>query len=68
MGMKTLILDRMKRNQVHLNLSHSDIDDAVKRYLENGGKITKLNDITCLIPEDIENFTNTEKWKDFHGT
>ena len=66
--MKTLILDRMKRNQVHLNLSHSDIDDAVKRYLENGGKITKLNDITCLIPEDIENFTNTEKWKDFHGT
>ena len=68
MRMKTLALSRMKRNQVHLNLTHSDIDDAVKNYLKNGGKITKQNDISELLPENIEDFTDTEKWMDFHGS
>jgi hypothetical protein len=68
MGMPTLILDRMRKNQVHLNLTHSDIDKAVAKYLKDGGKITKQNDITELLPENIDDMTNTDKWRDFHGS
>lgn len=67
-GMKTLILDKLKRNAKKMDLTHDTIDDAVTRYLKDGGTIKKFTDITELLPENIDSVTDTEKWRDFHGS
>ena len=54
MFIRDLIFGKQRKN---IKISHAELNSYVTEYLENGGKITKLNTAFCANPIGHEDFS-----------